>query len=115
MRGIETMKGDKRALAHGAPAAVKISAGERMIELYTEMVKQNLTVMGGADPHVGIGGWTTGGGHGPLTSVYGLGADQVLEMEVVTPDGEYRVVNEKCYPDLFWAIRGVSTSLSSRH
>jgi FAD/FMN-containing dehydrogenase len=107
IRGIETMKGDKRALAHGAPAAVKISAGMRMFELYTEMAKQKLTVMGGADLNVGIMGWTTGAGHGPLTSIYGMGADQVLEMEVVTPDGEYRVVNEKTFPNLFWAIRGV--------
>ena len=108
IRDIKTVKGDKRALAHGAPAAVKISAGMRMGELYTEMAKQKLTVMGGADPNVGVGGWTTGGGHGPLTSVHGLGADNVLEMEVVTPDGEYRVVNEKAFPNLFWAIRGVS-------
>ena len=101
------MKGDDRALSHGAPAAVKISAGMRMFELYTEMAKQKLTVMGGADLNVGIGGWITGGGHGPLTSVYGMGADQVLELEVVTADGEYRVVNEKTFPNLFWAIRGV--------
>ena len=106
------MKGDKRALSYGAPAAVKIHAGMRMFELYTEMAKQKLTAMGGADPHVGIGGWVTGAGHGPLTSIYGLGADQVIEMEVVTADGEYRVVNEKTYPDLFWAIRGVSVFLS---
>ena len=101
------MKRDPRALAHGAPAAVKISAGVRMGELYTEMAKQKLTVMGGADPNVGVGGWTTGAGHGPLTSIYGLGADQVLEMEVVTADGEYHVVSEKSFPNLFWAIRGV--------
>ncbi len=101
------MPGDKGGLAHGVPAAVKTSAGMRMGELYTEMAKQKLTVMGGADPNVGVGGWTTGGGHGPLTSVYGMGADQVLEMEVVTADGEYRVVNEKAFPNLFWAIRGV--------
>lgn len=101
------MKGDKRALAHGASAAVKISAGMRMGEVYTEMAKQKLIVMGGADPNVGVGGWTTGGGHGPLTSIHGLGADNVLEMEIVTADGEYRVVNEKAFPNLFWAIRGV--------
>ena len=101
------MKDDKRALAHGASAAVKIAAGLRMGEVYTEMAKQRLIVMGGADPNVGIGGWTTGGGHGPLTSIHGLGADNVLEMEIVTADGEYRIVNEKAFPNLFWATRGV--------
>ena len=107
IRGIKTLKGDRRALAHGAPAAVKVSAGMRMSELYTEMAKEKLTVMGGADPNVGVGGWTTGGGHGPLTSIHGLGADNVLEMEVVTADSQYRVVNEKAFPNLFWAMRGV--------
>jgi FAD/FMN-containing dehydrogenase len=110
IRGIKTIKGDKRALTHGAVAAVKISAGMRMFELYAEMAKQNLTVMGGADGHVGIGGWISAAGHGPLTSIYGLGADQVLEMEVVTADGEYRVVNENSFPNLFWAMRGVRRS-----
>lgn len=102
------MRGDNSALAHGAPAAVKLSAGTRVTDVINAMVDEQLTVMTGADPHVGIMGWTTNGGHGPLTSVYGLGADQVLEMEVVTADGEHRVVNEQTYPDLFWALRGVS-------
>jgi FAD/FMN-containing dehydrogenase len=107
IRGIKTFKGDKRALAYGAVASVKISAGMRMFELYTAMATERLTVMGGADMNVGIGGWISGAGHGPLTSVYGLGADQVLEMEVVTADGHYRIVNEKSFPNLFWAMRGV--------
>jgi FAD/FMN-containing dehydrogenase len=111
MKGIKIMRGDKRAAAHGAPAAVKLAAGTRGIDVLNAMAKERLTVMAGADPHVGVGGWTTGAGHGPLTSVYGLGADQVLEMEVVTADGEYRVVNEKIYPDLFWAIRGVGSNI----
>ncbi len=84
-----------------------------MFELYAEMAKQKLTVMGGADGHVGIGGWVSAGGHGPLTSIHGLGADQVLEMEVVTADGEYRIVNENSFPNLFWAMRGVSHSRMS--
>ena len=48
----------------------------------------------------------TGGAHSPISSWYGMGADQVLEMEVVTADGEYRIINEKAYPELFWAMRG---------
>jgi hypothetical protein len=38
---------------------------------------------------VGVaGGWGQAGGHGPLTSRYGLGVDQVLEYQVVTADGQ---------------------------
>ena len=37
-----------------------------------------------------------------------MGADQVVEMEVVTADGVLRTINADCETDLFWALRGVS-------
>jgi hypothetical protein len=82
-----------------------------MFEIYAEAVKNNITVVGGGDIEVGIGGWITGGGHSPISSKFGLGADQVLEMEVVTADGELRTINAITNPDLFWAMRGVSSQL----
>jgi FAD/FMN-containing dehydrogenase len=97
-----------------AIATVKIAAGMRMFEIYQRMAKENLTIVGGADPNVGIGGWTGGGGHSPVSALYGLGADQVVKMEVVTADGEIRVLKGACegpLKELFWAMRGVSTSL----
>jgi hypothetical protein len=45
-------------------------------------------------------------GHGPLTSTYGMGADNILEATIVTPEGELLTVNACNHPDLFWAIRG---------
>ena len=84
-----------------------IGAGMRWAEIYPEVFNHNLTVIGGSDPQVGVAGWVLGGGHGPLTSRYGMGADNVLEMEVVTPDGQLRVANEHRNSDLFWALRGV--------
>lgn len=113
IRGIETMKGNALAQANGAPAAVKVYAGMRVAELYTEMQKQQLTVVSGSDPNVGVIGWMSAGGHGPLTSLYGLGADQVLELEVVTPDGLLKTVNANSNTDLFWAMRGVCQPLFS--
>lgn len=47
-----------------------------------------------------------GGGHSVLSNVYGLGADRVLQLRVVTPDGQLRVANACQNPDLFWALRG---------
>jgi FAD/FMN-containing dehydrogenase len=48
-----------------------------------------------------------GGGHGPFTNIFGLGSDNVLELEVVLPStGEIVIANENSYPDLFWALRG---------
>ncbi|KAF2420354.1 hypothetical protein EJ08DRAFT_598434, partial [Tothia fuscella] len=51
-------------------------------------------------------GWTQCGGHGPMTSAYGLGSDNVLEFQVVTADGELKIANAVANPDLFWALRG---------
>lgn len=51
-------------------------------------------------------GWFTGGGHGPLSSQYGMGADNLLEATVVTADGQILVANECQNTDIFFAIRG---------
>jgi FAD/FMN-containing dehydrogenase len=53
-----------------------------------------------------IPGWTQCGGHGPMTSAYGLGSDNVLEFQVVTADGQLKIANSVANPDLFWALRG---------
>jgi FAD/FMN-containing dehydrogenase len=55
---------------------------------------------------VGIGGITLGGGVGYLVREYGMTIDDLLAADVVTADGELLRVDEKNYPDLFWAIRG---------
>ena len=47
-----------------------------------------------------------GGGHGPATHDFGLGADQVLEVQVVLASGETVTANACQNSDLFFAIRG---------
>ncbi|KAF3047756.1 hypothetical protein E8E12_011612 [Didymella heteroderae] len=64
------------------------------------------TVVSGQDPTVGLGGFIGGGGHGPLSSHYGLAADQVLQATVVTTGGQILVANDAQNRDMFWAIRG---------
>ena len=108
IRGFELNVGDTRATAYGGFASLKIAAGERFHDIYAFAAEHNITVVGGADTGVGIAGWIAYGGHSPISARYGLGADQVLEMEVVTADGVLRTVNEHNDPDLFWALRGVS-------
>jgi len=107
LRGLNLKRDDPRALALGGIASLKIQAGERMVDIYRFAAANNVTVVGGAEPHVGIGGWISYGGHGPVSAYYGLGADQVLEMEIVTADGVLRTVNETSDPELFWVLRGV--------
>jgi hypothetical protein len=111
IRGLDLNVGDPRATAYGGSASLKIAAGERFRDIYAFAAERNVTVVGGADTGVGIAGWVAYGGHSPVSGHYGMGADQVLEMEVVTADGVLRTVNEHDDPDLFWALRGVSPLL----
>ena len=90
------------------PNALTIAAGHQMRDIYAKVAQCGRIIVGGMDPNVGIGGYITGGGHSPISGHYGLAADQVLQMELVTPDGELVVANEATNVDLFWAMRGVS-------
>lgn len=81
-----------------------------MIDIDREAHLRNLTIVGGGAGTVGVGGFLTGAGHGALSSTYGMGADQVLEVEMVTPGGDIITANECQHQDLFWAVRGVCTS-----
>ncbi|KAI1381268.1 FAD-binding domain-containing protein [Hypoxylon crocopeplum] len=87
--------------------AFKVGAGVQALPLYQAADKLGLHIVGGNTRTVGIGGgYSAGGGHSPLASKYGLAADQILSMEVVLPNGRFVSVDEKNYPDLFFALRG---------
>ncbi|KAI0202864.1 FAD-binding domain-containing protein [Astrocystis sublimbata] len=87
--------------------ALKIGAGVMAIDAYTFASSHGLQVVGGNCPTVGLaGGYSQGGGHGPMASKRGLGADQVLECEIITADGKLLTANSVTNSDLFWAIRG---------
>jgi FAD/FMN-containing dehydrogenase len=51
-------------------------------------------------------GYTLGGGLSWLSRKYGLAANDVVAIQVVTADGRVRVVDANHEPDLFWALRG---------
>jgi hypothetical protein len=86
--------------------AVTVGAGTQMMTLYTHLATQNRTIVGGGGQSVSVGGYLTGGGHSLLSARYGLAADQVLEIEMVTPTGNLIVANECQNKDLFYAMRG---------
>jgi FAD/FMN-containing dehydrogenase len=88
--------------------AISAGAGTQMIELDSMAQQNNLAIVGGGAGTVGVGGYLTGGGHSWLSMTYGMAADQVLEIEMVTPGGDILTVNECQNQDLFWAMRGVS-------
>lgn len=92
--------------------AFKAGAGVQVHEIYAAAHDRGLVVIGGEGRTVGaIGGYVAGGGHSPLSSLYGMAADQVLNYEVVTADGRFVTANAKRNPDLFWALRGGGGSI----
>ncbi|KAI1325181.1 hypothetical protein F5Y16DRAFT_378559 [Xylariaceae sp. FL0255] len=76
-------------------------------EVYSVAEASDMIMVGGGARTVSsIGGWMQGGGHGPASHYYGLGADQLLEAQVVLASGEVVTANACQNEDLFWAIRG---------
>lgn len=70
--------------------AFKIGSGFQVFELYEAAEKYQVTAIGGLCSTVGVGGgYLAGGGHSPMSSKYGLGADQVsrLAVQVESPPG----------------------------
>jgi len=94
--------------------AATVGGGSQVGKIVDALDKINLTIVGGTSKTVSVGGYLTGGGHSVLAQLYGMGADQVLEMEVVTPQGQIVIANECQNQDLFWAMRGVSTAAAVR-
>lgn len=88
--------------------AVRVGAGVEYSEVYMAASARGYRVVGGSCPTVGLaGGFSQGGGHGPLGAAYGLAADQVLEWEVVTASGEHlALAGHGEHADLFWALSG---------
>ncbi|PLB48795.1 FAD binding domain protein [Aspergillus steynii IBT 23096] len=87
--------------------AMRIGAGVQGFEAQNAAHQHGFTIVTGHCPDIGIaGGYTQGGGHGPLASRYGLAADQVLEWEVVTATGDILTASPVQHADLYWALSG---------
>ncbi|GFN19172.1 FAD binding domain protein [Aspergillus tubingensis] len=86
--------------------AATLGAGIQDGELFANMAKHDAIAVGGENADVGVVGWATGGGHGLATGTYGMGADNIVEATVVTPDGRVLKANACQNQDLFWALRG---------
>jgi FAD/FMN-containing dehydrogenase len=84
----------------------RVAGGSLLGELDHEAMAHGLVTTAGSVSHTGVGGLTLGGGFGRLQRRFGLTIDNVLEIDIVTPDGQLRRVSQQNEPDLFWALRG---------
>ena len=83
-----------------------IGAGAQLIDVYTALAAQGVTIPAGSCPSVGIGGHALGGGVGLAGRAFGLTTDNILGAQVVTAEGRVRTVNAQTDADLLWALRG---------
>jgi len=60
----------------------------------------------GSTSHVGVVGYTMGGGFGWLGRKYGFNAASMREADIVTADGELVRASAEEHPDLFWGLKG---------
>ncbi len=80
--------------------------GATWADLNAAAGEHGLAVTGGLISTTGVGGYTLGGGLGWLMAKFGLAADNLEAVELVTADGEVLEVDRASHPDLFWALRG---------
>jgi FAD/FMN-containing dehydrogenase len=85
---------------------LRIGAGCLFDEVYKEIVQYKRNIVGGATAAgVGVAGWLLGGGYSLLTNQYGLGIDNLVEVQVVLCNGTSVKASAERNSDLFFAIR----------
>jgi len=87
--------------------ALKIGSGMPFREIYSAAFDAGTFLVGGTNPGVGGGGgWLFGGGISFASRHLGLGIDNVVEFQMVLPNGTYITADECSNTDMFWAMRG---------
>ncbi len=95
-----------------SPNTLIVGMGCTWLDVYEALEKQSphLMAIGGTCLSVGVAGFILGGGYSFLSRSYGLGADSVRSLTIVTADGEVRTISaeskEASYRELFWACLG---------
>ncbi|MBN9350705.1 MAG: FAD-binding oxidoreductase [Chitinophagaceae bacterium] len=100
------LSGIKYVRVDPATKRVRVGGGNLLHEVDNATHTFGLAVPAGVVSTTGVGGLVLGGGLGHLSRKYGLSVDNLLEADLVLANGDFVTVNEKNYPDLFWAIKG---------
>lgn len=88
-----------------------IGGGARWSDVLPAAGAYGLMPIIGSSSDVGVAGYLTGGGLGPLARSHGISSDYVERFTVVTAAGEVLEASVSDNPDLFWALRGGKAGL----
>ena len=83
-----------------------IGAGAKLIDVYNTVGSHERLLPGGSCPTVGIAGLALGGGIGVFGRKFGLTADNIAAVTIVTADGSTVRADASDHADLLWASRG---------
>lgn len=89
----------------------RVGAGAIWQDVLDAAAPHGLAPLTGSSATVGIAGFLTGAGIGPLVRTYGLSSDHVRAFDVVTGDGEFLRVTPDEHAELFWGLRGGKATL----
>ncbi len=102
---IDLSKLNKVTLAEDKQS-ISVQGGALWEDVYKVTSQAKVDVVGAPLWFVGVGGFTLGGGYGPLSGEHGLAIDNLLSATVVLADGRVVRTSAEEESDLFWAIRG---------
>ncbi|KAA8645281.1 FAD-binding oxidoreductase [Aspergillus tanneri] len=87
-----------------------VGGGSIFSELYPQLERHGLTVLGGRVPDIGVGGCTTGGGLNFLSRKHGFSCDHIYGYEVVLANGSVVHATASANRDLWLALKGGSNN-----
>ena len=97
MRGVKSIP---------SPVPRGSAAGRSGTHVAAAGAEHGLAALQGSAPDVAVAGYILGGGLSFLSRKYGLAANNVRSIELVTADGRVVRCDREHEPDLFWALRG---------
>ncbi len=84
----------------------RVGAGAVWQDVVDAVTPHGLAALSGSSHDVGVVGYTLGGGMSWLARQYGLAANHVHAIELVTAEGRLVRADRLVNADLFWAVRG---------
>jgi FAD/FMN-containing dehydrogenase len=89
-----------------ASGSATVGAGANLISVYASLAAQGVTIPAGSCATVGVAGLALGGGYGYASRLFGLTADNLRSVRIITADSRILECDASNHADLYWACRG---------